>query len=81
MGVVLDADFVGVVMEICPKGSVFEIIHERETDLDYSLLLRMLLDSARGMNFLHSNNPPIVHRDLKVRKNLYEYLIYEYQAQ
>ncbi|XP_042503693.1 serine/threonine-protein kinase CTR1-like isoform X1 [Macadamia integrifolia] len=27
--------------------------------------LRMALDVARGMNYLHNRNPPIVHRDLK----------------
>ncbi|KAM1146103.1 hypothetical protein ACFX13_038769 [Malus domestica] len=25
----------------------------------------MVLDVARGMNYLHHRNPPIVHRDLK----------------
>lgn len=33
--------------------------------LDDKRRLRMALDVARGMNYLHSCRPPIVHRDLK----------------
>ena len=55
----------GLVMELCPKGSVYGLLRQDEYSLDWSLLFRMLLDSARGMNFLHSMSPPIIHRDLK----------------
>ncbi|KAF0715131.1 Aste57867_3547 [Aphanomyces stellatus] len=65
MGVMLHPEFVGLVMEICPKGSVYGVIHSEELKIDWSLLLRMLLDSARGMNFLHCSSPPLIHRDLK----------------
>ena len=34
-------------------------------ELDDKRRLRMALDVARGMNYLHSCRPPIVHRDLK----------------
>ena len=33
--------------------------------LDSRRRLLMALDVARGMNYLHSCRPPIVHRDLK----------------
>ncbi|OQR87213.1 protein kinase [Achlya hypogyna] len=65
MGVMLHPEYVGLVMELCPKGSVYGVIHSDELKIDWSLLLRMLLDSARGMNFLHSSSPPLIHRDLK----------------
>ena len=28
--------------------------------------IRMILDMALGMNYLHTLNPPILHRDLKL---------------
>ncbi|ETW06164.1 TKL protein kinase [Aphanomyces invadans] len=65
MGVMLHPEYVGLVMEICPKGSVHGVIHSEELKIDWTLLLRMLLDSARGMNFLHCSTPPLIHRDLK----------------
>ncbi|KDO31155.1 TKL protein kinase [Saprolegnia parasitica CBS 223.65] len=65
MGVMLHPEYVGLVMELCPKGSVYGVLHSDELKIDWSLLLRMLLDSARGMNFLHSSSPPLIHRDLK----------------
>lgn len=65
MGVMVHPEFVGLVMELCPKGSVYSVLHTGETKLDWSLLLRMMVDSSRGMHFLHSSTPPILHRDLK----------------
>jgi serine/threonine-protein kinase CTR1 len=33
--------------------------------LDERRRLSMAYDVAKGMNYLHNRNPPIVHRDLK----------------
>ncbi|KAE9027103.1 hypothetical protein PF011_g2202 [Phytophthora fragariae] len=65
MGVMVHPEFVGLVMELCPKGSVYSVIHNEDVKIDWSLLLRMMVDSSRGMHFLHSSKPPILHRDLK----------------
>lgn len=65
MGVMVHPEFVGLVMELCPKGNVYSVIHSDEFAIDWSLLLRMMNDAARGMHFLHSSSPPILHRDLK----------------
>ncbi|TMW66372.1 hypothetical protein Poli38472_004137 [Pythium oligandrum] len=65
MGVMVHPEFVGLVMELCPKGSVYSVIHSDDVHIDWSLLLRMMIDSSRGMHFLHTSNPPILHRDLK----------------
>ncbi len=27
--------------------------------------LSMALDAAKGMNYLHTSDPPVIHRDLK----------------
>ena len=36
--------------------------------LDWKTVLKMIVDTARGMAFLHSAKPSILHRDLKVRR-------------
>ncbi|KAG6491815.1 hypothetical protein ZIOFF_046753 [Zingiber officinale] len=47
------------------QGSLFRLIHRPNNQLDERRRLRMSLDIARGMNYLHNCTPIIVHRDLK----------------
>ena len=56
-----------IVTQFIPRGSLFKILHRSNSGvhLDYRRKLRMALDVARGMNYLHSCRPPIIHRDLK----------------
>ncbi|KAK6160987.1 hypothetical protein DH2020_004368 [Rehmannia glutinosa] len=45
---------------------IFSFRQERNTSkLEWRRRIHMALDIARGMNYLHHCNPPIVHRDLK----------------
>lgn len=48
-------------------------------DPQWGLRLRLALDIARGVDAMHSNDPPIIHRDMKssnilVRKSLFRFL-------
>jgi len=45
--------------------SLFDLLHNTDVQLSWKLRLQVALDTARGMNFLHYNVPPIIHRDLK----------------
>ncbi|KAD5802944.1 hypothetical protein E3N88_14304 [Mikania micrantha] len=54
-----------IVTEFLPRGSLFEILEQHSSRLDRRRRLQMAIDIARGMNYLHTYNPPIVHRDLK----------------
>ncbi|KAF0684213.1 Aste57867_23799 [Aphanomyces stellatus] len=54
-----------LVMEYCSRGSVYDTLHIKSVRLDWSLLLRILLDATQGMSFLHQSKPAILHRDLK----------------
>nr|GEW21784.1 serine/threonine-protein kinase CTR1-like [Tanacetum cinerariifolium] len=67
MGVVTQPPNLSIVTEYLPRGSLFRILHKPgpKKILDERHRLRMAFDVAKGMNYLHKRNPPIVHRDLK----------------
>ena len=53
-----------IVMERC-ECSLFQQLHSRRQELERRQLVRMAIQIAEGMAFLHSRSPPVVHRDLK----------------
>ncbi|WVZ11677.1 hypothetical protein V8G54_016207 [Vigna mungo] len=65
MGAVYSQERLAIVTELLPRGSLFKNLHRNNQTLDIRRRLRVALDVARGMNYLHHRNPPIVHRDLK----------------
>ncbi|TVU11912.1 hypothetical protein EJB05_45523, partial [Eragrostis curvula] len=65
MGAVTRVPNLSIVTEFLPRGSLFRLIHRPNNQLDERRRLRMALDVARGMNYLHNCTPVIVHRDLK----------------
>jgi len=69
MGAIAEKDNICIVTEYCAGGTLFSILHQRrELIITWDLRLRILLEISIGMNFLHTNNPPIIHRDLKSLK-------------
>ncbi|MCO5606830.1 hypothetical protein L7F22_061021 [Adiantum nelumboides] len=65
MGAVKSMSHLSIVTEFLPRGSLFRLLHRNAQAMDSKRRLRMAVDIARGMNYLHHCNPPIVHRDLK----------------
>ncbi|XP_008240167.1 PREDICTED: serine/threonine-protein kinase EDR1 isoform X2 [Prunus mume] len=65
MGAITRAPNLSIVTEFLPRGSLYRLIHRPNNQLDERRRLRMALDAARGMNYLHNCTPVIVHRDLK----------------
>ncbi|MCO5604688.1 hypothetical protein L7F22_058858 [Adiantum nelumboides] len=65
MGAVYSPQHLSIVTEFLPRGSLFRLLHKNTQRLDWRRRLLMVMDVARGMNYLHHRNPPIVHRDLK----------------
>ncbi|KAL6183277.1 hypothetical protein ACLB2K_044688 [Fragaria x ananassa] len=65
MGAITRAPNLSIVTEFLPRGSLYRLLHRPNNQLDERRRLRMALDAARGMNYLHNCTPVIVHRDLK----------------
>ncbi|XP_042029286.1 serine/threonine-protein kinase CTR1 isoform X3 [Salvia splendens] len=68
MGAVTRRPHLSIVTEYLPRsGSLFRLIHRPAAGeiLDQRRRLRMALDVAKGINYLHRLSPPIVHWDLK----------------
>lgn len=54
-----------IVSEFCAGGSLFDSLHDSTKQITWSQRLKILLDVAKGMEYLHSQSPIIMHRDLK----------------
>ena len=55
-----------LVTEYCENGNLFQFLHGKDApDLEDFERLNLALEIAQGINYLHSFNPPILHRDLK----------------
>lgn len=52
-----------IVSEYCAGGTVFSLLHQSRLPLPWPQRLRISVDVAKGMNFLHRRQ--VVHRDLK----------------
>ncbi|KAM7516906.1 hypothetical protein LguiA_006489 [Lonicera macranthoides] len=67
MGAVTKRPQLSIVTEYLPRGSLYRLIHRPTAGetLDQRRRLRMALDVAKGINYLHCLSPPIVHWDLK----------------
>ncbi|XP_033146764.1 serine/threonine-protein kinase EDR1 isoform X3 [Brassica rapa] len=65
MGAVTSPQRLCIVSEFLPRGSLFRLLQRGTSQLDWRRRIRMALDIACGMNYLHCCSPPIIHRDLK----------------
>nr|BAC80147.1 constitutive triple response 1-like protein kinase [Delphinium hybrid cultivar] len=67
MGAVTRRPHLSIVTEYLARGSLYRLLHKsdpREIPDEFRRI-SMAYDVAKGMNYLHRRNPPIVHRDLK----------------
>ena len=64
-GCSLTAQAIWIVSELCSLGSLRQLLDDNERVLPVEVRLSLALQVAEGMTYLHNQEPPIIHRDLK----------------
>mmetsp|Transcript_25549 Transcript_25549/g.38213 ORF Transcript_25549/g.38213 Transcript_25549/m.38213 type:complete len:1118 (+) Transcript_25549:238-3591(+) len=64
-GCSLTAQAIWIVCELCSLGSLRQLLDDDERELSMKFRLKIALQVAEGMMYLHNQDPPIIHRDLK----------------
>ena len=64
-GCSLTSQAIWIVSELCSLGSLRQLLDDRGRTLLPEERLNLALQVAEGMTYLHSQDPPIIHRDLK----------------
>ncbi|KAF5740172.1 hypothetical protein HS088_TW11G00238 [Tripterygium wilfordii] len=54
-----------IVVEYMPNGSLYDLLHSSSTPPAWSRRVLFALQLAKAIQFLHSSNPPVIHRDIK----------------
>lgn len=54
-----------IVTEFCHGGTCFDLIHNSSFLLSWCQKMKICIDTACGMHYLHAFKPQIIHRDLK----------------
>jgi serine/threonine protein kinase len=64
-GCSLTAQAIWIVSELCSLGSLRQLLDDNERSLPLEVRVSLALQVAEGMTYLHNQDPPIIHRDLK----------------
>ncbi|XP_012578279.1 PREDICTED: receptor-interacting serine/threonine-protein kinase 2 [Condylura cristata] len=72
LGICNEPEFLGIVTEYMPNGSLNELLHRKieYPEVPWPLRFRILHEIALGVNYLHNMNPPLLHHDLKTQNIL-----------
>lgn len=55
-----------IVVEYMPNGSLYDLLHSSSSrSPGWTRRVRFGLQVAKGVQLLHSSNPPVIHRDIK----------------
>eukprot|EP00002_Diphylleia_rotans_P040600 TRINITY_DN9669_c0_g1_i2.p1 TRINITY_DN9669_c0_g1~~TRINITY_DN9669_c0_g1_i2.p1 ORF type:complete len:1419 (-),score=212.66 TRINITY_DN9669_c0_g1_i2:308-4564(-) len=65
MGASFQKGFLCLVSELMQQGTLYDVLHDSKKRLSLQTKLFFMIEIVKGMNYLHSSNPPILHRDLK----------------
>lgn len=79
-GCSLTAQAIWIVSELCSLGSLRQLLDDTERALTLDVRLSLALQVAEGMAYLHTQDPPIIHRDLKSH-NIFVHETFEVKQQ
>lgn len=65
LGACTKAPNFAIVLEYCEGGTVWSLMQQKVKEVSWEERRRLALDIAKGMNYLHSRQVPVLHRDLK----------------
>ena len=54
-----------MVMEFCGNGSLYDVLNKKDLEFGWDKFFKFALEVCKGVQILHSNEPTILHRDLK----------------
>ena len=59
-----------LIMEFMDNGSLYDLLRNETMYTGGEIIMQIVRDIAQGLRFLHTSNPPILHRDLKAKNIL-----------
>ena len=59
-----------IIMELCEEGTLLDYVNNYEGNIPELEALQIFNQILLGVNAMHSQNPPIAHRDLKIENIL-----------
>lgn len=65
MGFVHEPGRLWIVTEYCSRGSLRDVLDNTQMRLTHARILKFALGAARGLAYLHGQQPCVLHRDLK----------------
>eukprot|EP00002_Diphylleia_rotans_P019933 TRINITY_DN3855_c0_g1_i2.p2 TRINITY_DN3855_c0_g1~~TRINITY_DN3855_c0_g1_i2.p2 ORF type:complete len:1720 (-),score=293.72 TRINITY_DN3855_c0_g1_i2:217-5376(-) len=65
MGACFERGRMCLVSEFMQQGTLQDVLLDKNRDLPLPLRIQFTRDIVKGMLYLHTSNPPILHRDLK----------------
>lgn len=61
-----------MVLGYYPRGSLYDVLHDPTIDVNWSVVIKVVLNIIKGLDSMHNWKPQLVHRDLKSRNILVE---------
>uniref|UniRef100_A0A6B2L2V2 Protein kinase domain-containing protein n=1 Tax=Arcella intermedia TaxID=1963864 RepID=A0A6B2L2V2_9EUKA len=54
-----------MITPFCKEGNLYNVIHNSETSMSWKLRLKILVELASAIRYLHETPPTLIHRDIK----------------